>query len=65
MISIRKAETNNQTDWEDAFACHNAHDLHNETTYRACGAGKHPIKEQVAIRFDAEVLADFRASKGW
>lgn len=53
-------------DWEGAFVCHNAHELHAETTRRKRGANKRATKEQVAIRLDAEVLAAFRATgRGW
>ncbi|EIC30334.1 MULTISPECIES: BrnA antitoxin family protein [Methylomicrobium] len=53
-------------DWAAAFVCHNAGELHAETTRRKRGANKRPTKEQVAIRFDADVLAAFRATgRGW
>lgn len=50
-----------ETDWVNAFVCHNEKALHHELTRRS-----HDIKEQVAIRYDAEILAAFRATgKGW
>ena len=53
-------------DWTQAFVSHSASELHAETTKRKRGTNKLPIKKQVAIRFDAEVLAYFRSTgKGW
>ena len=55
-----------EADWTDAFACHSAAELHAETVRRTRGANKRPAKEHVAIRFDTDVLAAFRATgKGW
>jgi len=55
-----------EDDWTDAFVCHGANELHAEMTRRQRGPGKRPTKEQVAIRFDPDVLAAFRATgKGW
>jgi uncharacterized protein (DUF4415 family) len=55
-----------ETDWEQAFISRSATQLHAQTTQRKRGANKLPTKEQVAIRFDVEVLAYFRATgKGW
>jgi len=55
-----------EADWANAFVSHSATELHTEATRRKRGFNKRPTKEQVAIRFDAEVLAKFRATgKGW
>lgn len=55
-----------EADWEQAFASHSAAELHTEAVRRARGANKRPRKEQVAVRYDAEILAYFRATgKGW
>jgi len=52
-------------DWIDAFASHSAAELPAEAT-RKHGTNILSAKEQVAIGFDAEVLAYFRATgKGW
>jgi uncharacterized protein (DUF4415 family) len=48
-------------DWSQAFTSHSAIELHQEAARRA-----HPAKEQIAIQYDADVLAYFRATgKGW
>lgn len=48
-------------DWAQAFTSHSAAELHQEAARRA-----NPAKEQIAIPYDAEVLAYFRATgKGW
>lgn len=53
-------------DWSNAFVSHGASELHAETTRRKRGPGRCPTKEQVAIRFDPDVLTAFRATgKGW
>ncbi len=55
-----------EDDWATAFVSRSASELHSETTKRKRGVNKLPIKEQVAIRFDEEVLAYFRSTgKGW
>jgi len=55
-----------EADWGQAFASHSAAELHAEATRRIRGVNKLPRKEQVAVRYDAEVLAHFRATgKGW
>jgi len=53
-------------DWNEAFASRSAIELHAEMTRRVRGEGKKPLKEQIAIRYDADVLEAFRATgKGW
>ena len=53
-------------DWNDAFVSHSAAELSTEATCRKRGTNILSAKEQVAIGFDAEVLAYFRATgKGW
>lgn len=55
-----------ESDWENAFVCHNAEELHNEVARRTRGKNKAPTKEQVVIRYDADILNAFRATgKGW
>jgi uncharacterized protein (DUF4415 family) len=55
-----------EADWADAFMSHSAAELHTEAARRARGCNKHPVKKQVAIRFDEDVLNQFRATgKGW
>jgi uncharacterized protein (DUF4415 family) len=55
-----------EDDWNEAFVSHSAIELHAEMTRRVRGEGKNPLKEQIAIRFDADVLKAFRATgKGW
>jgi uncharacterized protein (DUF4415 family) len=55
-----------EADWGQAFVSHSVTELHAETTKRKRGANKLPTKEQVAIRFDGEVLDYFRSTgKGW
>lgn len=53
-----------EADWAEAFVSHSATELHTEVVRRK--RSFKPVKEQVAVRFDAEVLAYFRATgKGW
>lgn len=55
-----------EADWANAFVSHNAVELHNEVVRRKRGQNKQPVKKQVAIRFDVEVLDKFKATgKGW
>lgn len=55
-----------EADWAQAFVSHSASELHHEVKKRKRGVNKLPVKKQVAIRFDAEVLAYFRSTgKGW
>jgi uncharacterized protein (DUF4415 family) len=55
-----------EADWADAFVCRGAEELHNEAVRRTRGKNKSPTKEQVVIRYDADILAHFRATgKGW
>lgn len=55
-----------EEDWGQAFTCHSAAELHAEAVRRTRGANKQPRKEQVAVRYDSEILAYFRATgKGW
>lgn len=55
-----------EADWANAFVCHNAEELHTEVVRRTRGANKNPLKELVAIRYEADILATFRATgKGW
>lgn len=55
-----------EADWDQAFTSHSAAELHTKTVSRTRGANKRPCKEQVAVRYDAEILAYFRATgKGW
>lgn len=52
-----------ESDWDGALLKRNGTVLGQIKTR---GKGKRPAKEQVAIRYDAEVLTYFRASgKGW
>jgi uncharacterized protein (DUF4415 family) len=55
-----------ENDWTTAFISRSASELHVQTTKRKRGTNKLPVKEQVAIRFDSEVLTYFRSTgKGW
>ncbi|MDD2723387.1 MAG: BrnA antitoxin family protein [Methylovulum sp.] len=55
-----------EADWAQAFVSHSGAELHTEIIKRKRSANKLPVKEQVAIRFDAEILAYFRSTgKGW
>ncbi|MEI7796360.1 MAG: BrnA antitoxin family protein [Methylococcaceae bacterium] len=55
-----------EADWRGAFVCHNSDELHAEVVRRTRGANKNPLKELVAIRYEADILATFRATgKGW
>lgn len=55
-----------EDDWAQAFVSHSSTELHTEVSKRKRSANKLPVKKQVAIRFDAEVLAYFRSTgKGW
>ena len=55
-----------EADWAEAFISHSATELHAEAVRRKRSFNKLPAKEQVAVRFDAEVLAYFRATgRGW
>ena len=56
-----------EADWNQAFTSHSAAELHAECVRRTRGTpDTQPIKERVAIRYDADVLAYFRATgKGW
>jgi uncharacterized protein (DUF4415 family) len=55
-----------EADWGQAFVSHSAIELHTEVARKACAANKKPRKQQVAVRYDADVLAAFRATgKGW
>lgn len=51
-----------EADWAQAFVSHSATELHNQTSRRKYAANECSAKEQVAISFDAEVLAYFRSS---
>jgi uncharacterized protein (DUF4415 family) len=66
IIHDSDSPSTSEEDWTTAFVSHSAYQLHSETTKRKRGANKLPTKEQVAIRFDEEVLAYFRSTgKGW
>lgn len=55
-----------EADWSQAFVCNSATELHTEALRRQRGKNKQPMKEQVAIRYDTEILTHFRATgKGW
>ena len=55
-----------EADWANAFVCRSAEELHNEAVRRTRGKNKNPTKEQVVIRYDADILSAFRATgKGW
>lgn len=55
-----------EEDWINAFVSHSAAELHTEVACRKGATNLLSAKEQVAIGFDAEVLAYFRATgKGW
>ena len=55
-----------ESDWASAFVSHSATELHTEAVRRKHNINKRPAKEQIAIQFDAEVLAQFRATgKDW
>jgi uncharacterized protein (DUF4415 family) len=55
-----------EADWKQAFTSHSAAELHTESVRRTRGVNKQPHKEQVAIRYGADILAHFRSTgKGW
>ena len=55
-----------ESDWSQTFVSHSMTELHTETVRRSNEPHNLPTKEQVAIRFDAEVLNYFRATgQGW
>jgi uncharacterized protein (DUF4415 family) len=66
IIHDTDSPSTSETDWGQAFVSHSVTELHAEMKKRKRGANKLPTKEQVAIRFDGEVLAYFRSTgKGW
>jgi uncharacterized protein (DUF4415 family) len=55
-----------EADWNGAFVCRSAEELHTEVVQRTRAANKNPLKELVAIHYESEVLEKFRATgKGW
>ena len=55
-----------ESDWGSAFVCRDADELHTQVIRLTRGKNKKPTKEPVVIRYDAEILAAFRATgKGW
>jgi uncharacterized protein (DUF4415 family) len=51
-----------EADWAQAFVSHSVTELHTEAVRRICNTNESPVKEQVAIGFDADVLAYFRTT---
>ena len=54
-------------DWDNAIVSHSLSELRAKFAERRTrGPNKLPVKEQVAVRYSADVLAAFRASgRGW
>lgn len=66
IIHDSDSPSTSESDWNNAIVCHSAKELHSETTRRIRGKNKRPLKKQVAIRFDSDIIQAFRATgKGW
>lgn len=66
-VSVNDAPTTKPDDWNNAFVTHSADELRKVVAARRTrGPNRHPIKEQIAVRYSPEVLAYFRATgAGW
>jgi uncharacterized protein (DUF4415 family) len=67
LVFVSDAPATKPDDWNTAFVTHSADELRNAVAIRRTrGPNKLPTKEQVAVRYSAEVLAFFRATgAGW
>jgi uncharacterized protein (DUF4415 family) len=55
-----------EENWTDAVVCRSREEFNHEISRRGRGKNKKPIKNIVTIRFDADVLAQFKATgNGW
>ena len=53
-------------DWENAIVSRSLPELRSELAKRRRGPGRAPLKVPTTIRFDADVLAELRATgRGW
>lgn len=66
-VSVNEAPATKPDDWNNAFVTHSADELRKVVAARRTrGPNRHPIKEQVAVRYSPEVLTYFRATgAGW